>query len=150
MVRSPKTQISSSFRLRKTKQWFFFFLTLFEHKEEACEFFFRLIKIIHLRVRKVCKIFKECFISSRRPRRNMTVQPLFTERFDVKCVNCPDRSVLNKAKVEVRGNGLIHFQTCSEGGGRLELLFLSCELGGCSDGGAEEGECLACGIVSLE
>lgn len=41
--------------------------------------------IIHLRVRKACKILKECFISSRHPHRNMTVQPLFTEHFDVKC-----------------------------------------------------------------
>lgn len=71
----------------------FFFLMLFEHKKEAHAFIFRLSKIIHLRVRKACKICKECFISSRHPRRNMTVQPLFTEHFDVKCLNCQDHSV---------------------------------------------------------
>lgn len=81
-----------SFRQRKAKQQIFF-LMLFEHKKEAHAFIFRLSKIIHLRVRKACKIFKECFISSRHPRRNMTVQPLFTEHFDVKCLNCQDHSV---------------------------------------------------------
>lgn len=79
------------FSQRKTKQQFVF-LTPFEHKE-ACAFIFRSSKIIHLRVRKACKIFKECFISCRHPHRNRTVQPLFVEHFDVKCLNCQDHSM---------------------------------------------------------
>lgn len=79
------------FSQRKTKQQFVF-LMLFEHKE-ARVFIFRLSKIIHLGVRKACKIFKECFISCRHPRRNRIVQPLFAEYFDVKCLNCQDHSV---------------------------------------------------------
>lgn len=79
------------FSQRKTKQQFLF-LTSFEHKE-AHVFIFRLSKIIHLRIRKACKIFKECFISCRHPCRNGTVQPLFVEYFDVKCLNCQDHSV---------------------------------------------------------
>lgn len=42
------------------------------------------------------------------------------------------------------------FSNCSEGGGRLELLFLSCELRCWFDVRAEEGECPGCGIVSVE
>lgn len=105
------------FSQRKTKQQFVF-LTLFEHKEVRV-FIFRLSKIIHLGVRKVCKIFKECFISCRHPRRNRTVQPLFAEYFDVKCLNCQDHSV---SAEESSWEWFDLFSNLGQGQDRLELL----------------------------
>lgn len=104
-------------------------------------FIFRLSKIIHLRARKACKIFKECFISSRHPRRNMTVQPLSTEHFDVKCLNCQDHSVsVEESRSRSSWKRFDLFSNLRWGRWQAGAAVFSCELGCWVDTAAEAGE----------